>query len=383
MKVLHLVEFYEPVKGGAQEVVRQISERLVRRGHDVTVATMALPVRTFTTLNGVKVVGFELSGNSVKGLRGNPSPLLRFIEAGNFDVIMSYAAQTWHMDTMLENIEALKGRLFLASCGFSGLYDPDFAGYFDRFADRARHARAVIVHSNSYRDATFLRDKGLDNLVLIPNGAGEEFDRAPGEFRTRHNIPNELPLLLTVGSHTGMKGHLETIAAFRRSWIGRATLLVNGNVLPGAHGCTARCRRHARRTELLTVGRKNVRVVELTRDELLDAFFAADLFVFLSRIECAPLVLYEACAAGLPFVTSDVGNAAEIARDTGAGLTVKTRKDAKGYSIASGHDAARKIRQLIADPQRRRDMAAAGRNAWRTRYHWDLIASQYERLYNS
>ena len=41
MKILHTVEYYAPSVGGAQEVVRQISERMVQRGHQVTVATTA------------------------------------------------------------------------------------------------------------------------------------------------------------------------------------------------------------------------------------------------------------------------------------------------------------------------------------------------------
>lgn len=36
MKILHTVEFYEPSVGGAQEVIKQISLQLVKRGHEVT-----------------------------------------------------------------------------------------------------------------------------------------------------------------------------------------------------------------------------------------------------------------------------------------------------------------------------------------------------------
>ena len=35
MKILHTVEFYHPSQGSMQEVVRQISERLVKLGHKV------------------------------------------------------------------------------------------------------------------------------------------------------------------------------------------------------------------------------------------------------------------------------------------------------------------------------------------------------------
>ena len=45
MKILHTVEYYSPSVGGAQEVVRQVSEQLTRRGHTVTVATSFHPDR--------------------------------------------------------------------------------------------------------------------------------------------------------------------------------------------------------------------------------------------------------------------------------------------------------------------------------------------------
>ena len=39
MKILHTVESYLPARHGMSEVVRQVSERLVAKGHEVTVAT--------------------------------------------------------------------------------------------------------------------------------------------------------------------------------------------------------------------------------------------------------------------------------------------------------------------------------------------------------
>ena len=55
MRILHTVEFYPPSIGGMQEVVRQLSERLVLLGHDVTVATTRIPERTASSQNGVKI----------------------------------------------------------------------------------------------------------------------------------------------------------------------------------------------------------------------------------------------------------------------------------------------------------------------------------------
>ena len=80
MKILHTVEFYYPSVGGAQEVVRQLSEHMVRMGHDVTVATTRLPARERLTHNGVKIVEFAISGNRVRGLEGGVDDYRGFLD---------------------------------------------------------------------------------------------------------------------------------------------------------------------------------------------------------------------------------------------------------------------------------------------------------------
>src|SRR6185369_6972995 len=70
MKILHTVEFYSPSVGGAQEVVRQVSEQLASRGHHVTVATTNMPARRSGMTNGVHIEAFDISGNAVRGFKG-------------------------------------------------------------------------------------------------------------------------------------------------------------------------------------------------------------------------------------------------------------------------------------------------------------------------
>src|SRR6266852_226466 len=107
MKILHTVEFYAPSKGGAQEVVRQISEELVKRGHEVTVATKKLAARENVSLNGVRIKEFAISGNSVRGCTGEIGRYQEFLRAGDFDVMMNYAAQQWATDLVYPMLDQL------------------------------------------------------------------------------------------------------------------------------------------------------------------------------------------------------------------------------------------------------------------------------------
>src|SRR6266545_6107539 len=101
LKILHCVEFYHPSPGGAQAVFRQVSEELVGRGHDVTVATTRLPHRRETELGGVRIEEFDVSGNAVRGLDGEVERYRSFVAEGGFDVVMPYAAQPWTTAALL------------------------------------------------------------------------------------------------------------------------------------------------------------------------------------------------------------------------------------------------------------------------------------------
>lgn len=68
MKILHTVQLYSPSVGGMQEVVRQISERLVLLGHDVHVATTKLIDRKEHIINGVNIIEFNINGNLAHGI---------------------------------------------------------------------------------------------------------------------------------------------------------------------------------------------------------------------------------------------------------------------------------------------------------------------------
>ena len=59
MKILHTVQDYSPTGGGMYMVVKQISERLANKGHQVTIATRKIEGREDGVINGVFVKQFD------------------------------------------------------------------------------------------------------------------------------------------------------------------------------------------------------------------------------------------------------------------------------------------------------------------------------------
>src|SRR4051812_20558489 len=380
LKILHCVELYHPSPGGAQAVVRHLSRELVRRGHEVTVATTRLPQRDDSELDGARIEEFEVAGNAVRGITGEVDRYRSFVAEGGFDVVMTYAAQQWTTDALLGVLDRIQAGTVLAPCGFSGLEDPAYEEYFARLPAALERFDEMIFHSGSYQDIEFARRAGLENLNVVPNGAGrEEFEELPGDFRERAGIDPDGPLLLTVGPHNWRKGHSLAIEGFRRAEIGGGTLLIIGN-RPLRLGCQWDCRRRGLSTRVASRGSKRVRVLDVPRDEVLAAYGAADLFVFGSQVEASPLVLFEAAASGTPFISTAAGNAEEIAEWTGAGVVVPSKRR-DGLVTAGAEPFAAELTRLWDDGVGRLRLAESGPSRWLAEFTWDRIAERYESVY--
>ena len=385
LRILHAVEFYSPSVGGSQELVKQLSERLAARGHQVTVATSRIDARSSQTIGGVEIEQFDICGNAVRGLEGEVERYQRFVIDGDFDLVMTYSAQQWTTDALLPVIDQIKAPLVLAPCGFSALENDAYGAYFERLAGELPRFDALILHSESYQDARFAREAGATNIHLIPNGADErEFGQLParGAFRQAHGIGQDEPLVLTVGGHTGLKGHAQAMAAFAiASECSGATLAIVANQ-PMGLGCAFRCRQRSRWLNLTRRDRR-VLLADPPRAEVISAYTDADAFLFCSMVECSPLVLFEAMAAGLPFLSLDVGNAAEIAAWGSCGEIVPSGRDGAGNVTAPARIVADRLDGLLADRELRSEMGANGRSAWQERFTWERITDQYEQLYES
>lgn len=458
--------------------MRQIAERLVRRGHGVTVATTKLRNRTFNEHNGVKIVEFAVTGNLVNGMSGDVQQYREFVSMFPCDALMIKAAQQWTFDALWQELDGLTCRKVFIPCGFSGLYEPSYKGYFSDIPDVLKKFDHLIFYAEKYRDVDFAKQHGITNYSVIPNGASEiEFGISQDlSFRKRHGISEDSFVLLTVGSITGVKGHRELLEAFCRYDNAGHTLtfIMNGNPPPipdvaapsmvasdgireladplmlrlkrvfrqeGVSGLAGRvvgrlwkplgrlARAGSRVSGVLqTEGLRGVRyrlvqrmaghphgyrllnllsvnigdysspisfwlaeakkphpgkqllVTDFDRAELVQAYMASNLFVFASNIEYSPLVLFESCAAGTPFLSVPVGNAEEIAQWTGGGTICSADKDSRGYTRANPEDLCFAIQRLARNPEQLKEMGRRAKASWEDRFTWEKISLEYEKI---
>jgi L-malate glycosyltransferase len=127
-------------------------------------------------------------------------------------------------------------------------------------------------------------------------------------------------------------------------------------------------------------GTKRILCLDMPREDVISAFLEADLFVFASKVEYSPLVLFEAAAAGTPFLTVPVGNSREIVRWTGGGWICPAEVDERGYTKVSPSMLAREMEKAVRSPDLLRQLGEAGKQASCDRFTWAKIAQSYERI---
>ncbi len=408
MKILHTVKLYHPSTGGMYEVVKQLSERLVNFGHDLTVATIKLPNGYQINLHGVKIKEFKISGNYINGIKGDISKYQKFLIDSNFDIITNFAAQQPMTDLTLPILNQIKAKKIFVPTGFAAFYEKKYREYYKKMAFWFKNYDANIFLSNDYRDINYAKKNNAKNITIITNGASkEEFQNTTiANIRKKLNICKNYFLILHVGSHTGLKGHNEAIKIFLEANIKKAILLIVGN--PGQ--CLKNCENKAKKLNAsnnFITNNKKIIIKKLTRIETVQAYHTADLFLFPSNAECSPVVLFECMASKTPFLTTDAGNAKEIINWSGGGLLLPTNKSYNPnislpdklktitkkiicslglstfniYSYAKIKEAKNLLEYLYNTPSKRNHLAESGHTAWLEKFTWEKISRDYENLY--
>ncbi|BCY14115.1 glycosyltransferase family 4 protein [Actinoplanes sp. L3-i22] len=209
MKILHLSNLYAPVIGGLERSIATSSAELVRRGHEVTVLTLATPAAPgHETLGGVRVHRVRSIANTlVPGLNQDPgkpfhptvpdpltsTDIARLLRAEHYDVVHSH---DWLMYSYLPLRRARFGRPHVHTAHDFGL-----TCVRKTFSRNGRPcpgpslARCVSCASVQYGGPRSLaltaglhahRHRGIDALTAISTSVARALTQA--------NLPGDLPV---------------------------------------------------------------------------------------------------------------------------------------------------------------------------------------------
>jgi glycosyltransferase involved in cell wall biosynthesis len=241
----------------------------------------------------------------------------------------------------------------------SGIYHTDFPQYVrilteDSFLEsvtwRYMHwfynqLDTVFVNSEEYRDSWLKRGIDPAKLKIFPRGLDTQLfhpTRRDSRFFEKFGAKNGQIRLLYVGRVSREKD-LDLLAeAYRR--LRDEGLSIQLCVV--GHGPYSREFSESLPEALFTG--------YLTGEELAAAYASADIFVFPSTTDTFGNVIIEAQASGVPVIVSDSGGPKELVENDRNGLITKSH---------DVEDLTRAIRELVADPERRKRMGNFARES--------------------
>lgn len=311
-KILFTVHQFYPEVGGSGEVVYRLAKKFVRDGFDVFVATTFNEKRKSEIYESINIKQFKIKGNKVKGYKATQSEIERYKEFllnNKFDAIINYAAQSWCTDIFLDVIEEYNGKKIIVPCGFSGLFDPRYIKYFKELPNKLCHYDKLVYLSGTYQDIKYHRKNKLKNDVIIPNGADEEEFVNSSEQKIIQKICHgnkKKYNAICVSNFYFLKGQDFVIKAFNKLKDFDINL-----ILVGQHASNV----YYKYIRLLAWKNDNIYFEgNFSRVDTINLFKEADFFLFGSRIECSPLVMFESFASKTLFITKNVGNTYEYSQ---------------------------------------------------------------------
>ncbi|WP_266079404.1 glycosyltransferase family 4 protein [Haladaptatus caseinilyticus] len=351
MRVLQTPPRYHPFIGGVEEYVATLSEKLVGRGHEVTVLcaqsepdTPAREVRNSVRVRRLPVFGYLANTPIMPHL---PSVLLD--EAAQADIIHTHLPTPWSADlsalvgTITRTPTVLTYHNNVVGTGIARVA----AGAYNAapLPTTLRLADTVITTQESYVQRSRPLQSVQSKVECIPNGVDIRRFRpvtvSPGEKRSLGFAPNRTSVLFlsTLDEYHRYKGLdvlLEAMSMLAAIMPEPPQLVVGGDgvLRPEYETLAARLGVESR---VRFLGR-------IPDSELVAAYNAADAFVLPSTDsdqEGFGLVLLEALATGTPVVSTDIVGVADDIESTDVGRVVN-RGDpgalAKGIRDVLGWD---------------------------------------------
>lgn len=280
------------------------------------------------------------------------------LAARECDVIFAPAGSV-----VLANLKARLPIVYLSDTTFGLMrdYNPEFTRMSassvrraDEIERRAICKAAQQVYPSSWAARSAVCDYGASpsSVHVVPFGAN--IDHWPDRSKALGSAPNATCRLLFVGRDwTGKGGDIafETLVELERLGVPAELVVI---------GCRPPSRfRHPKLKVIPFLNKNNLE----ERARLESLYFDSHFALLPTRAECFSIALCEACAYGLPIISTHTGGLPELVRGGLNGLLLPT--------TARGGEYAARIRDLFIAPERYLAMRASSREEFEARLNWD------------
>lgn len=318
MNILMMTNTYFPIVGGLEQSIFSFSEEFKKLGHDVLIVTPTFDGMPTEEPGLIRIPAVQKFGGTIFSVNFPVSGLLtRLMKEFEPDMVHSHCpffmgdfalrlsrqhaiplVFTYH--TMFEQYvhywpvqnEGVKRFIVKLASGYANLVDE------------------VIAPSESVQD--ILLKRGVKTpMEVVPTGVDlERFSKGKGDaFRKLNQIPSDA---LVIG-HTGRLSPEKNLEFLTNCLVDILRRDPRVHALIVGLGPSEKMIKNT--FEQAGLGKRLHLTGTLHYQQLVDAYFAMDVFAFSSLSETQGIVLIEAMAAGVPVVALDAPGAREVVED--------------------------------------------------------------------
>jgi glycosyltransferase involved in cell wall biosynthesis len=376
MKILQIVPYFYPFRGGQEKYIYNLSKYLVKMGHEIHIITSNYP----KTQNEEIIEGITIERHKCLGrpLRNPLTP--GFLKLGNsindYDLIhthnehssAAFASYYYHRNYKINYIITCHGQLVF------GTVIEDFLKniYFNSIGMRIlKNSSAICV--NSILDGEYLASFNhrfnekveLFSNAIDPRGLEKIFKNAK-ESDLRFALEKNEIIILYVGRLIRRKGldYLITALAYLKTnqLIKKFLMIFVGSGEDKAF-FESLVKRYNLSDCVKFTG-------EVSDEDLYYLYKTSDIFILPSLSEVCPTVVLEAMYFGLPVIATDIPGIRDHFNDTAILIPPRNYIEI-AYSII----------KLIDDKRLSKILSIKANKSVLSTYTWEKVAEKYESLY--
>jgi len=402
MKILHVLQNYEPSKGGTQLLFKAVSEILVSEyGDQVTVATTnslydpgsknfsKLP--KYDWINGVEIrrfpflnfhrsfiryiiqIIYKITGDRILILNSLlrvplSGKMKQFIEQAEAEVVCGSSSYYTYMDYACQRFgkKVMKPFVFMGAMHFDDEYNIQVP---EPVLANIRCADKYIANTDFEKECLIRLGISAVKINVIGCGVNHRFFSVCNkqDARKQFGVPENAFVVGYVGRFASNKGIETLLKAFSQMVDVQCILLLAGaandyfsKLIEGIE------------TKYEGIRSKIIIISDFAEEDKPNIYAAMDVFVSASYSESFGIVFLEAWAAGLPVVGTSIG-AIRCVIDDGLNGRLFRPHDFNELTDILGY-----YRQ---NPEVRKQHGAAGLKKVNQRFTWDYIAKAYKETY--
>ena len=375
MKILQVTHRFYPSSGGGAYVVYNISKYLQNQGNEVTIITSDYnfdkDYANELKKIGVNILPFprDFSISHFIIARGMKKWLKENIKY--YDIIHLHSVRTYQNNQVIKYAKKYDIPIILHAHGsierignkksLKKMYDKLF------LKNIINTVSTFLSLSESEKDAHIRMGVPLNKINIIPNGVNvSEYKNLPKEgiFKKKYGISQEKQILLYIGRIDKSKGIDLLIKAYNDLIQKNKSLIL---VIAGLD--TGYKKELLKIISNLKLGDEVLFVDYISESDKICAFVDSTIFIT-PRFYGFPITFVEACAFGLPIVTTDGGDYLEWINDY---VGFCTKFDEK--------ELAQSISKIIDDVEMRTHFSSNGKEIVESAFNWKNISGNLEKIY--